>query len=288
MDRFELSWGRHTLSLGRRTCVMGVVNVTPDSFSDGGQFFDAASAIAHGRQLAAQGADILDIGGESTRPFAESVDETEEIRRVVPVIEALAEAVAVPISIDTTKAAVARRALEAGAAMVNDISALGLEPELGAVAAEFDVPLILMHMQGQPRTMQVQPHYDDLLGEIRQYLAAAMAAAREQGVANSRLIVDPGIGFGKTVDHNMQIITNLGQLQDLGVPLLIGTSRKSFIRNTLKTGLFAGEDPPPGAVETGTQASVAAAILAGAHIVRVHDVANTRITCALVDALRNA
>ena len=285
---FELTWSRFNLSLGRRTCVMGVVNVTPDSFSDGGHFFDPEAAVAHGLELVAQGADILDIGGESTRPFADPVSAEEESRRVVPVIEALASQIDVPISVDTTKAVVARQALAAGAAMVNDIGALGLEPELGAVAAEFDVPLILMHMLGQPRTMQVNPHYDDLLGEIGHFLADAMAKARNQGIRRDRLIVDPGFGFGKTIAHNMQLLAHLDYFHSLEVPLLIGTSRKSFIRNTLKADLYNGEDPPLPAVEGGTQATVAAAVLAGAHIVRVHDVAGTRTTCSILDPLRHA
>jgi dihydropteroate synthase len=287
MDRFKLTWGRYNLTLGQRTCVMGIVNVTPDSFSDGGMFFNPQDAIDHGLELVRQGADIIDIGGESTRPYADPVDEAEELRRVIPVIEALVEKTEVPISIDTTKVQVARRALEAGAAMINDIGALTIEPELGKVAADFDVPLILMHMQGQPRTMQDQPRYGNLLEEIRQFLLNAINAARQQGVALSRLIVDPGIGFGKSVSHNLKLIANLDYFRSLKVPLLIGTSRKSFIRNTLKTELYNSGDVPDHAIETGTQATVAASILSGAHIVRVHDVANTQITCRLVDGIKN-
>jgi dihydropteroate synthase len=267
---------------------MGIVNVTPDSFSDGGNFFRAEDAISHGLRLVAEGADILDIGGESTRPFADPVNADEEIQRVIPVIEALAAQVDVPISVDTTKAQVAREALSAGASMLNDIGALRVEPELGRVAAQFDVPLILMHMQGQPRTMQVDPHYDNLLEEIRQFLAQAIAKARQMGLPESRLIVDPGIGFGKTVAHNMRLIANLDYFHALGVPLLLGTSRKAFIRKTLKSDLYHQTEPPMSAVETGTQATVAASVLSGAHMVRVHDVAATRITCSIVDALRNA
>ncbi len=267
---------------------MGVVNVTPDSFSDGGKFFRVADAVARGVQMAAEGADIIDVGGESTRPQAEAVSAEDELGRVLPVIAGLARRVSVPISIDTTKSAVARPALAAGAAMVNDVAALRFDPAVAAVAAEFDVPLILMHMQGEPRTMQAAPRYDDLVGEIRDFLNAAAAAAGRGGVARSRLIVDPGIGFGKTPDHNLQLIRRLGEFSDLDLPLLIGTSRKSFIRKLLKAPSAKDISPDLPLVEVGTQASVAAAVLNGAHIVRVHDVANTVATCKVVDAILNS
>jgi dihydropteroate synthase len=282
---YRIAWGRHLLDLGRRTCVMGVVNVTPDSFSDGGKFYRVEDAVARGVQMAAEGADIIDVGGESTRPYAEAVTAEDERDRVLPVIAGLVRRVSVPISIDTTKSAVARRALAAGAAMVNDVSALRFDPQLAAVAAEFDVPLILMHMAGEPRTMQVAPRYEDLVGEIRDFLAAAVAAAERGGVARSRLIVDPGIGFGKTPEHNLQLIRRLGELSDLDMPLLIGTSRKSFIRKLLKAPSEKDISPDLPLVEIGTQASVTAAVLNGAHIVRVHDVANTVATCKIVDAI---
>jgi dihydropteroate synthase len=285
---YHLQWGRYSIELGRRTYVMGVVNVTPDSFSDGGRFFDSAAAVAQGLRLAAEGADIIDVGGESTRPFAEAVSAEEEIRRVVPVIAELAGRIRVPISIDTTKAVVARRALEAGAAMVNDISALRFDPELAGVAAEFAVPVILMHMQGEPRTMQVTPRYDDLVGEICAFLEGAAAAAEGQGIPRSRLIADPGIGFGKTPGHNLQLIRRLPEFAALGLPLLVGPSRKSFIRKLVKPEGEKDVSPDQPAVETGTQAAVAASIFNGAHIVRVHDVANTRATVKVVDAIVNA
>ena len=267
---------------------MGVLNVTPDSFSDGGLFLDSATAVAQGERLAAEGADIIDIGGESTRPFSEPVAVEEEIRRVVPVIAELAQRVSTPISIDTTKSVVARRALAAGAAMVNDISALRCDPAVAAVAAEFGAPLFLMHMQGEPRTMQVAPVYDDLVGEIRNFLQTAAAAAEAQGVPRSMLIADPGIGFGKTPTHNLQLILHLAGFAALDMPILVGPSRKSFIRRLVtKTGeTDIAPDAPMVAI--GTQAAVAAAILNGAHIVRVHDVANTVATCKVVDAIVNA
>jgi len=285
---YRLEWGRHSLELGRRTCVMGVVNVTPDSFSDGGRFFNSAAAVAQGLRLAAEGADIIDVGGESTRPFSEAVSDEEEIRRVVPVIAELAGRIRVPISIDTTKAAVARRALEAGAAMVNDIAALRFDPGLAGVAAEFGVPVILMHMQGEPRTMQVTPRYDDLVGEIYSFLQDAAAAAERQGISRSKVIVDPGIGFGKTPEHNLQLIRRLPEFAGLDLPLLVGPSRKSFIRKLVRLEGEKDVSPDLPAVETGTQAAVAASIFNGAHIVRVHDVANTVATVKVVDAIVNA
>jgi len=285
---YRLAWGRHVLDLGRRTCIMGVLNVTPDSFSDGGRFYDAAAAVAQGERLAAEGADIIDIGGESTRPFSEPVAIEEEIRRVVPVVAALAARIRVPISVDTTKAAVARRTLEAGAAMINDISALRFDPDLAGVGAEFGVPVVLMHMRGEPRTMQVAPHYDEPVTDIRVFLGEAAAAAERLGIPRERLIVDPGIGFGKTPEHNLRLIRRLPEFAALGLPILVGPSRKSFIRRLVKPD--GAKDIPPSlpVVETGTQAAVAAAVLNGAHIVRVHDVANTVATVKVADAILNA
>jgi dihydropteroate synthase len=285
---YRLSCGGRVLDLGRRTCVMGVLNVTPDSFSDGGRFFDPAAAVARGERLAAEGADLIDIGGESTRPFAEPVPAEEEIRRVVPVVAELARRVAVPISIDTTKAEVARRALAAGATMVNDISGLNLEPELAAVAAEFGAPLVLMHMRGEPRTMQLDPRYEDLVGEIRDHLLRAAERAQRMGVARSQLVVDPGIGFGKTPAHNLELIRRLPELAALELPLLVGPSRKSFIRRLVKPPELTDIPPELPVVETGTQAAVSAAVIGGAHIVRVHDVASTVATVKVIDAILSA
>jgi len=244
--------------------------------------------VAQGLRLAVEGADILDVGGESTRPFSEAVSAEEEIRRVVPVIAELAGRIRAPISIDTTKAAVARRALEAGAAMVNDIAALRFDPDLAGVAAEFGVPVILMHMRGEPRNMQVTPRYDDLVGEIYSFLQEAAAAAERQGISRSRIIVDPGIGFGKTPEHNLQLIRRLPEFAGLDLPLLVGPSRKSFIRRLVKPEGEKDVSPDLPAVETGTQAAVSACIFSGAHIVRVHDVANTVATVKVMDAIVNA
>jgi dihydropteroate synthase len=267
---------------------MGIVNVTPDSFSDGGRFLGPHQAIAHGERLAAEGADILDIGGESTRPFSDPVTVEEEIQRVVPVIEALVSRVSVPISIDTKKAAVAEAALAAGAAMINDISALNADPRMAPLAAEAKVPLVLMHMQGTPKTMQTAPHYDNLLAEVGCFLEKARDTAVKAGVRREAVLLDPGIGFGKTFAHNLELLKRLPELAVLEAPLLVGSSRKAFIRNLVKpkqSDDIAADAP---SVETGTQATVAAAIMGGAHIVRVHNVANTRATVKVIDALLNA
>lgn len=283
-----MEWGRHCLELGRRTCIMGIVNVTPDSFSDGGRFLDPGHAVAQGLRLAAEGADIIDIGGESTRPFSESVSADEEIRRVVPVVAELAEKIRIPISIDTSKAVVARRALEAGAAMINDIAALRSDAGLAELAAEFGVPVILMHMRGEPRSMQVAPRYDDLVGEIYSFLQEAADVAERRGIARERLIVDPGIGFGKTGEHNLQLVRRLADFAGLDLPLLVGPSRKSFIRRLVQPAGEPDIAPDQPVVETGTQAAVAASVFNGAHIVRVHDVANTVATVNVVDAILNS
>ena len=288
MKTYVMEWGTHRLKLGPQTLVMGILNVTPDSFSDGGKYFQAEEAVARAVEMVAAGADIIDIGGESTRPFSEAISPEEEIQRVVPVIEALAPRITVPISIDTTKAAVAERAIRAGASIINDIGALRMEPDLADVAAQHNVPLILMHMQGTPRNMQVNPHYDNLLGEIRSFLEHAVETAEKHGISRSRLIIDPGIGFGKTKDHNLQIISHLDFLEKLDLPVLIGSSRKAFIRNILTTGNETELPPSHPLVETGTQATLAVAIMKGAHIVRVHDVANTCATARLADALKQA
>ncbi|MCP4371213.1 MAG: dihydropteroate synthase, partial [Deltaproteobacteria bacterium] len=278
----------HSLELGKRTLIMGVLNVTPDSFSDGGIFFNFDNAVAHGEKLANDGADIIDIGGESTRPFSDPVTVEEEIERVVPVIEKLAERISIPISIDTTKAKVARRALEAGASIVNDIGALRLDPGMASVVSEFGVPLILMHMLGTPKTMQDFPKYDDLIKEIKSFLADAIKRAEKSKIPKTHIIIDPGIGFGKTVEHNLLLIKNLHQFSSLNTPVLIGSSRKAFIRKILKDETDQDIRPDLPIVETGTQASIAAAILNGAHIIRVHDVANTFATVKVADAIKRA
>jgi dihydropteroate synthase len=268
-------------ALGKRTLVMGILNVTPDSFSDGGRFFALERAVEHARRLTAEGADILDIGGESSRPGAQPVPEEEELRRVVPVIRAIRQESAVPISVDTYKAAVAEAALEAGANIVNDISALRFDPRMVTVVARARVPVVLMHMLGEPRTMQQNPVYTDVVREIKEFLAERIAFARAHGI--ERILIDPGIGFGKTVEHNIEILRRLGELRGLGCPLLIGTSRKSFIG---RLGSTTAEPLPIHERLEGTIASTVIAVLNGAQIVRVHDVAPMKRALAIVDAVR--
>jgi dihydropteroate synthase len=246
--------------------IMGVVNVTPDSFSDGGQYLDRAAAIAHGLELEAEGAAILDVGGESTRPGAAPVPEDEELRRVLPVIEGLVSAgCRAQISIDTYKSRVAARALEAGATLVNDVTALRGDPDIAAVVAEANADCCLMHMLGTPRTMQLDPHYDDVVGEIKAFLEERMSYAIAHGIAADRILLDPGIGFGKTVEHNLELLRRLGELVELGRLVMIGTSRKSFL------GKITGRE-----VDGRVAATVATNVLAyerGARVFRVHDVA---------------
>ena len=275
----SLSWPGHTLNLGKRTYVMGVLNVTPDSFSDGGLYFQKEKAIKQGLRLEQDGADIIDVGGESTRPFSEEVPLQEELDRVVPVVEALSRAVQVPISIDTCKAEVARQALTAGASIINDISALRFDPDIVSVAAEAGVPVILMHMQGKPGNMQDAPFYHDLIPEILEFLQQAVDRAVAGGIEKDMIIVDPGIGFGKTVEHNLQIIKELRRFRVLSLPILLGTSNKSFIGHIL--------DKEPHERDTGTMATIAAGVLNGASIVRVHNVKKAVETVRIVDAIRN-
>ncbi len=275
--RFTLRLGGRELALGARTAVMGIVNVTPDSFSDGGAFLDPAAAVEHGLRLAAEGADILDVGGESTRPGAAPVPEDEELRRVLPVVRCLAARCPVPISVDTTKAAVARAALKAGAAMVNDVSALRFDPGLGPAVAAAGAALVVMHMQGEPRTMQAAPQYGNLLGEVLAELRAAVARAAAAGIDPERVVVDPGIGFGKTLGHNLELLARLDELGTLGLPVLVGPSRKSFIGRLL--------DLPPAERVEGTIAACCLAAARGAHLVRVHDVAAVRRALDVTDAI---
>jgi len=259
---------------------MGILNVTPDSFSDGGRFFEREDALRRAECMLEEGADIVDVGGESSRPGADPVSEEEEIRRTAPVIEYLACRLDLVLSIDTYKAGVARRALDAGATMVNDIGALRLDPEMAPLAAEYGVPLVLMHMQGTPKTMQRSPRYDDLMGEIGAFLGERMDAAVRMGVPREHLILDPGIGFGKTIEHNLEILAHLDELRPLGRPLLVGPSRKSFIGALL--------DLPADERLEGTLAAVVCAVWNGAHIVRVHDVRETVRAVRIADAIRRA
>jgi dihydropteroate synthase len=270
-----LDCGGRALDLSR-VAVMGIVNVTPDSFSDGGVFLDPARAVEQALRLAEEGADILDVGGESTRPGAQPVSAQQELDRVVPVIEALRAAVSVPISIDTAKPEVMRAAVAAGAGFINDVQALRAPGALQA-AAESKVPVCLMHMQGEPRTMQHNPVYTEVVGEVREFLAARRAAAIAAGIARERIVLDPGFGFGKTVEHNLALLRRLGELRALGAPLVVGLSRKSLIGALL--GLPLHER---------LHASVALALIAaraGAAIVRVHDVRATREALRMMEAV---
>lgn len=266
-----LDCGGRSLRLDRPR-VMGIVNVTPDSFSDGGAHFDAGAAIAHGLALAAEGADILDVGGESTRPGAQAVSVEEELRRTIPVVEALSRQLAIPVGIDTSKPEVMRAAVAAGAGMINDVFALRREGALDAAAA-LGVPVVLMHMQGEPRGMQANPEYDDVVGEVHRFLAERVFAAEMAGIPRKRIVVDPGFGFGKTREHNLQLLAQLQRFTELGVPVLAGLSRKRTI------GELTGRDDPRARVHGSVAAHLVAA-QRGAMLLRVHDVAAT------VDALK--
>lgn len=273
----NLRCGPHFLDLTRPR-VMGILNLTPDSFSDGGLYTDLDAALDHARRMVSEGADIIDIGGESTRPGAEPVSEADEIARVIPVVRALATELAVPLSVDTSKPAVMRAALDAGAAMINDVTALAAPGALDTVA-DSDAAICLMHMQGAPRTMQQAPVYDDVVEEVYAYLSGRMQAASAMGIENDRVVLDPGFGFGKTLEHNLQLLRRLERFTSLGVPLLAGISRKSMI------GALLGGRPVDGRL----YGSVAAAVIAamwGADILRVHDVAATVDALTIVSALQ--
>lgn len=275
--QFQIRARDRILNLGSRTLVMGILNVTPDSFSDGGRHFEPSRAVERAWRIAEEGADILDIGGESTRPGAAGVSAADELRRIVPVMDALAGSYPLPISIDTSKSEVGRAALERGAALVNDVTALGKDPALGKAAAAWRAGVILMHMRGEPRTMQKLPPSPDILGEIEEWAVTAVARAQDLGIARDEIILDPGIGFGKTAGQNLEVLRNLDRLSAAGFPILVGTSRKSFI------GRILGD--PMADRAWGSAAAVAAAILFGAHMVRVHDVAAMRDVARVADAI---
>jgi dihydropteroate synthase len=272
---------RRALPYGERTLVMGILNVTPDSFSDGGEFFDAGRAVEHAEQMVAQGADILDVGGESTRPGGARVSVDEEIRRVVPVLRALAGRITVPISVDTTKATVARAALDAGAEVINDISGLRFDPELADEVARARAGLVLMHSRGEIETLHALPPVADIMREVVESLCSSIAGAVRRGVPRDSLAVDPGIGFGKSQEQNVELVARLDTLahEFSGMPLLVGTSRKRFI------GALLGGAPVEDRLH-GTMASVAAAVLRGASIVRVHDVRAAVETVRIADAIK--
>jgi dihydropteroate synthase len=280
--RFRLKLNSRTLVLGERTLVMGVLNVTPDSFSDGGKFLEAERAIEQALTMEHAGADLLDIGGESTRPGSAGVSANEELARVLPVLQALRGRITIPVSIDTQKSEVAAAALEAGAQIINDISGLKNDPRIADVAARLRVPLILMHMRGEPRTMQVGPFARDVMKDVMHGLSKSAAAARKAGVGKSQIILDPGVGFGKSFTQNYELLQELPQLAKLGCPLLVGTSRKGFLGATLARN---GKPAPPEERIWGTAATVTASILNGAHIVRVHDVAEMVQVARVADCL---
>ena len=272
------------LDLRGRTAVMGILNVTPDSFSDGGRYPDVESAVARGVEMADQGAGIVDVGGESTRPGAAAVSAAEELDRVLPVIRGMRQRTTVPISIDTYKAEVARAALEAGADMVNDISALRFDPDMAGLVAREEVPVVLMHMQGRPRTMQLAPRYDDVVREVAAFLRERVAHAVRSGIAAHRIVVDPGIGFGKDMHHNLTLLRHLRTLAEPGQPVLVGLSRKAFL-GRLRGPAAQPETGTAGRLE-GSLAGAVAAVLAGAGIVRVHDVPETCRAVRVADAIR--
>jgi dihydropteroate synthase len=267
-----------SLSLGTRPLIMGIVNVTPDSFSDGGQFLDPKQAVAHALQLIEQGADILDIGGESTRPGSSPVSVEEELRRVAPVIEALAPQIAVPLSIDTSKAEVARHCLQAGAAIVNDVTSLTGDPDMVQVVRDTKAGVILMHMQGNPRTMQINPHYDDVVDDISRYFRQRLQELEGAGIAPAQIVLDPGLGFGKTHEHNLELLARLDEFQQFGLPVCLGVSRKGFIGQVIHR--------PRDQRVIGSVAIVCRAMVTGAaQIVRVHDVAETRDAVLMLEAI---
>ena len=264
----------------RETLVMGIVNVTPDSFSDGGKFFSPEDAISHASKLISQGADIIDIGGESTRPGAEQVSETEELNRVIPVIEKIRdENPKILISIDTTKALVAEHAIEVGADIINDVSGFSFDNNMIETVARFNVPVIIMHMKGNPQNMQLNPEYKDVINEILDFFKKKIKVAIQSGINRRMIILDPGIGFGKTVEHNFELLSRLNEFNVLELPIMIGPSRKSFIGITLDL-------PPEDRIE-GTAAAVAAGVMNGATIVRVHDVKSMKRVVKIIDKIRN-
>jgi dihydropteroate synthase len=279
---FHLKLRSGTLTLGKRTLVMGVLNVTPDSFSDGGKFFDAKRAVQHALAMQNDGADIVDVGAESTRPGSEEISAAEELSRLLPLLERLRGKLKIPISVDTQKATVAEMALGAGAEIINDISGLRSDPELARVAAQHGAPLILMHMRGTPRTMQKGPFARDVTRDVVSGLEQSIATAKKYGVARSQIVIDPGIGFGKNHAQNYELLAKLPELTKLGYPLMIGTSRKGFLGATLAKN---GKPAPVEERIWATAATVTASILNGAHVVRVHDVAEMKQIALVTDAL---
>lgn len=275
---YKLRCRDRIIDLSDRTHIMGILNVTPDSFSDGGRYLDQNKAASHAKEMISQGADIIDIGGESTRPGAEPLSEEEELRRVIPVIKRLSSEIDTPISIDTYKYRVAEEALKAGACIVNDISGLRFSEDMAKVVADYGAGLVIMHMKGTPRNMQQNPVYDDVIAEITKYLSDAIEKAIKAGVESEQIVIDPGIGFGKTLEHNLVILNRLNEFKILGRPILIGTSRKRFI------GMVLNQDEPARRIE-GTAATISLAIERGAKIIRVHDVEHMARVAKMTDAV---
>jgi dihydropteroate synthase len=277
---FKLNFSEKVLDLSARTHLMGVLNVTPDSFSDGGKFFKVEDAVRCGIKMAEEGADIIDVGGESTRPGSDPITIEDELSRVIPVIEGLSKEIDIPISIDTYKSEVAKIALDAGAEMINDISALRFDPKMKEVAAEYQVLVVLMHIKGTPKNMQVNPYYDDVIKEIIEYLNESIQIAKDAGIKEENIIIDPGIGFGKRLEDNLNILKNLKKFSILSCPILVGPSRKSFIGKIL--------DLPVEERLEGSLAALTVAIMNGANIVRVHDVKESKRVVSIVDAILRA
>jgi dihydropteroate synthase len=277
-ETYNWSCRNRTIVLGERTLVMGILNVTPDSFSDGGDFSDLGKAVEHALEMVEQGADLIDIGGESTRPGAAPVAEAAEIRRTVPVIAKIREQSDIPISIDTMKSGVARKALEAGADIVNDVSAFEYDAAMAGLVAETGAGAVLMHKQGMPQTMQDDPSYGNVVGEVRDYLKDRLGFAEQCGIGRDHLVIDPGIGFGKTFEHNLELLRGLPQLAECGCPVLVGASRKRFI------GEITGRDNPAERM-AGSLGIAAWSVRQGAHILRVHDVIETCDICRITDKL---
>jgi dihydropteroate synthase len=280
--KFQLRLPSGALALGERTLVMGVLNVTPDSFSDGGKFLDPQRAVEHALEMERAGADLLDIGGESTRPASTGTPADTELARILPVLESLRGVLKIPISIDTRKSQVAEAAIGAGAQIINDVSGLRSDPRIAEVAHRRGVPLIVMHMRGEPQTMQKKPFARDVMKDVTQGLRASISIARKAGVAKSQIIIDPGIGFGKSFEQNYELLRKLPELAKLGYPLLVGTSRKGFLGATLAR---AGKSAPAEDRLWATAATLTASILGGAHIVRVHDVAEMTQVARVADCL---
>jgi len=280
-QRMMLEWKKRKIDFSARTYIMGILNVTPDSFSDGGKFLDREKALDHALRMQEEGADIIDIGGESTRPGAIPVSADEELRRVIPVLKELVKKVKVIVSIDTTKATVAEQALTEGAEIVNDVSALRFDPDMAPLVAKREVPVVLMHMRGIPQSMQTNVCYHDVISEIKFFLNERISFARKSGIEQKKIIIDPGIGFGKSLEKdNYAILNKLEELMTLGKPILVGPSRKAFLRHLLNV---AGEE-----LQEATAAAVAVAVMKGANIVRVHDVKHMKHVVQVVDSIKKA